>query len=232
MDTEAILNEIERGPTNSEQLSFAQLAALDEDGEPPHIKDVVEPKPAPESEVGTLVIDTPEAALLPVTGRHQDVRLYLAVLLKTFVEITDAGLVREAPFPVHFGENQTYEPDIVFVSHTNFDAVHESYVEGAPDIIVEVASEESTATDRGEKFVAYEAQGVREYWLVDPIRELVDLYHLGPDGRYDQFRPDTAGRLRSRVLKGFVLDVSRLWRRVLPTVVESVEMVQAMLDRR
>ena len=231
MDTEAILNELERQPDNTEQLSFAQLAMPDEEDEPPHVEFEVRPEPDLDSE--TIARDAPEALPVPlaVTGRHQDVRLYLTVLLKTFVEMTDAGLVREAPFPVRFAEDQTYEPDIVFVAHSHFDAVYESFVEGAPDIIIEVTSEESTAADRGEKFVAYEAYGVREYWLVDPIRELVDLYHLGPDGRYDQFRPDTAGRLRSRVLKGFVLDVSRLWRRVLPTIAETVEMVQVMLDR-
>jgi Uma2 family endonuclease len=167
-----------------------------------------------------------------VTGRHQDVRLHLAVLFKTFAELTDSGLVREAPFQVRLSRTQIYEPDIVVIGGAGLERVDDIHLEGPPDLIIEVLSQDSSALDRGEKFVAYEAAGVREYWLVDPLRELTNLYQLGPDGRFDEVRPDTAGRMRSRILKGFVLDTSLLWRRVLPTTVETVEMVQSMIAQR
>jgi Uma2 family endonuclease len=80
--------------------------------------------------------------------------------------------------------------------------------------------------------VAYESLGVREYWLIDPDRELVNFFHLGPDGRYAEFRPDMAGRMRSRTLKGFVLDIDLIWNRVLPTTAEVVGMVQGMMSGR
>lgn len=225
MDTASLLDELEQRPQQAEQMSFEQLAAPSED------------EPVAESHfhapAGGRTSRAAEPAPGPaVTGRHQDVRLHLAVLFKTFVEMTDAGLVRDAPFQVRLSEAQVYEPDIVFVANSNFDRVNDAYIEGPPDLIVEVLSEESTAQDRGEKFVAYEAAGVREYWLIDPLRELTDLYILGPDSRFDEFRPDTAGRLRSRALRGFVLDTGQLWRRVLPTTLESVEMVQAMVSQR
>jgi hypothetical protein len=73
---------------------------------------------------------------------------------------------------------------------------------------------------------------VREYWLLDPLRELVDLYVMGPAGWFTEYRTDIAGRLHSRVLKGFVLDTNLLWKKILPTTVESVEMVQAMIGQR
>ena len=52
------------------------------------------------------------------------------------------------------------------------------------------------------------------------------------DNLYDAFRPDLAGRFNSRVLKGFTLEVDRLWKRVLPTTAEIVEMAQAMINAR
>jgi len=167
----------------------------------------------------------------PVPGRHQDVRLYLTVLLKTFVEMTDAGMVRDAPFEVRLAAG-IYQPDITFMAHSGFDRLHDTHVEGPPNLIVEVLTQESTALDRGEKFAAYEAAGVSEYWLVDPVREHVDLYVLGPDGLYDMHRPDIAGRLRSRVLRGFVVELDLLWKRVLPTVAETVEMAGVMVNAR
>src|SRR5438477_12091288 len=60
----------------------------------------------------------------PVTGRHQDLRLYVTVLLKTYAEMTDAGLVREAPYQVQAASGQVVHPDIVFIGHSNFDRVH------------------------------------------------------------------------------------------------------------
>ena len=225
MDTETLLDELERGPLQVEQMSFDSLVFSPEE-EPsapyhPH---------GPSNGRGNKA-STAKAQSI-VTGRHQDTRLFVAVMLKTFVEMTDAGLVRDAPFQVHLGKGIVYEPDIVFVANSNFDRVCDTHVEGSADMIIEVLSEESTAQDRGEKFVTYEASGVREYWLLDPLREMVNLYILGPDGRFDEARPDTAGRLRSRVLKGFVLDTNLLWRKLLPTTVESVEMVRTMVGVR
>lgn len=224
MDTEALLDELENGPIQVEQMSFDSLVLSSEE-EPSAPYQPYEPATGQDSAAAVK-------AQAVVTGRHQDTRLFVAVMLKTFVEMTDAGLVRDAPFPIHFDNGSVYEPDIVFVANSNFDRVRDTHVDGAADMIVEVLSEESTALDRGEKFVAYEASGVREYWMLDPLRELVNLYLLGPDGRFGEARPDTAGRLRSRVLKGFMLDTNLLWRKLLPTTIESVELVRTMVGQR
>jgi Uma2 family endonuclease len=225
MDTGTLLDELERGPQQVEQMSFDSLvfSSEEEPSAPYHSHGPVTGRNGKSAAAKAQAI---------VTGRHQDTRLFVAVMLKTFVEMTDAGLVRDAPFQVHLENGSVYEPDIVFVANSNFDRVRDTHVEGSADMIIEVLSEESTAQDRGEKFVTYEASGVREYWQLDPLRELVNLYLLGPDGRFDEARPDTAGRLRSRVLKGFVLDTNLLWRKLLPTTVESVDLVRTMVTQR
>jgi Uma2 family endonuclease len=219
MAADAYIDELERHGAVGEQMSFDHLTAPDKPAPSPPTRPARKSPPA----------DEPRTPL--VTGRHQDVRLYLTLLLKTFVEMTDTGLVRDAPFGLQTESGLRIDPDVIFVANASLDRVHESYVEGPPDIVVEVCSKASTAADRGDKFVAYETIGVREYWLVDPVRQLVNMFHLGPDGCYDEFRPDTAGRLRSRVLTGLVLDMDPLWRRVLPTTAEVLDAVQKMVDK-
>lgn len=225
MDTEALLDALERSPAPVEQMTFDEIAAIPAERPVEKVRPAAPARPAARP-------STARPAAEVVTGRHQDVRLYLAILFKTFAELTDSGLVREAPFQVRLSKSIIYEPDIVVIGGAALERVTETSLDGPPDVVVEVLSQETTATDRGDKFVAYEAAGVREYWLIDPLRDLVNLYQLGPDGRYDEVRPDTSGRFRSRVLKGFILDTSLLWRRVLPTIVETVETVQTMLTQR
>lgn len=220
MSVSTLLDELENPQETAEQMSFDQLIAS---------------SPPPGSHENTDAqgpVQHVTENSLPVTGRHQDVRLYLTVLMKTFVEMSDAGIVRESPFEVQLESGRVYCPDIVFVANNNFDRLHETHVYGPPDIVIEVLTPESTAQDRGEKFVAYEAAGVREYWLIDPLRQIADMYYLGPDRLYDEYRPDITGRLRSRVLKGFILDIDSLWQRVLPMTTEIVERAQAMISHR
>ena len=59
--------------------------------------------------------------------------------------------------------------------------IHPNGVHGAPDLVVEVISPGTARNDRGKKMKAYEGAGVREYWLVDPGNESIEVY-LNADG--------------------------------------------------
>jgi hypothetical protein len=201
MDTEAILDALERSPGPVEQMTFDEIAAI------PAERSVERVRPTPSARPAAR----PSAAKPPaevVTGRHQDVRLYLAILFKTFAELTDSGLVREAPFQVRLSKNAIYEPDIVVIGGASLERITDTSLDGPPDVIVEVLSQETTAADRGDKFVAYETAGVREYWLIDPLRDLVNLYQLGRCA-LRRSPPDTRPFHSSRAER-FVLDTSQL----------------------
>ena len=98
------------------------------------------------------------------------------------------------------------EPDLLVILNDHADRIKENRVEGAVDIAVEIVSPESTVRDRGDKFDEYEAAGVPEYWLFDPLRETADIYALGSDGRYHRRPLDGEGRVTSGLLPGFAID--------------------------
>ncbi len=52
---------------------------------------------------------------------------------------------------------------------------------GAPDLIFEVVSPSSRRLDYGIKNGIYSQNGVREYWIVDPVKERVTVYHYEED---------------------------------------------------
>lgn len=48
----------------------------------------------------------------------------------------------------------------------------------APDLVAEILSKGTAKRDRGVKFEDYATNGVREYWLVDPLRQTVEQFRL------------------------------------------------------
>jgi len=75
---------------------------------------------------------------------------------------------------------------------------------------VEVVSEDSVRRDCVEKFLEYEREGVREYWLIDsrPNRATVDVFVL-EQGSFVPLEENDEGWFESRVLPGF--RVKRAW---------------------
>jgi len=54
---------------------------------------------------------------------------------------------------------------------------------GAPDLIVEVVSPSTEKIDRGDKRELYQRVGVKEYWIVEPDKKVIEVYLL-KDGGY------------------------------------------------
>jgi Uma2 family endonuclease len=117
------------------------------------------------------------------TMRHQDVAFNLAFAIASFIRPRALGKVFMAPLDVLFSQLDVVEPDVLYVSKDNAHRLQERYVEGAPDLAVEVLSPSSARIDRVEKLHLYEKHGVREYWLVDPAADTLEVYRLTAGGR-------------------------------------------------
>jgi Uma2 family endonuclease len=163
---------------------------------------------------GKLVewVDGEARISMHVTDHHQRVVLFLSSLLHTYCLTTGAGVVRTEPyaFRARPGGNAR-EPDILFVAERHRHRLGVQYLDGPPDIVVEVVSRDSVRRDREEKFREYAAGGVPEYWIIDPRPGLLraDFYALAED-RYEPL-PSDDGIVRSQQLAGFWLRVERLW---------------------
>ena len=64
--------------------------------------------------------------------------------------------------------------------------------------------------DRGQKFEDYEAHGVVEYWIVDPLLGILEQY-VARDGKYRLLQKSGSGEIRSAVVAGFVIPVRALF---------------------
>ena len=155
--------------------------------------------------------------LSPASDKHQDLAGFLTALLRHFVETSQLGVVRFAPFQMKTGPDLPgREPDILFIAREHLDRLRATYLDGPADLVVEIISRDSRARDRGEKFYEYEQGGVREYWLLDYLRGQAEFYQLGADGIYRLVPVGEDGIYRSAVLEGLWLKVEWLWQEPLP----------------
>ena len=86
--------------------------------------------------------------------------------------------------------------------------VAEDYIEGAPELLVEVAAS-SAAKDVHSKKQAYRRNGIQEYLVWRVFDGQLDWWRL-QDGEYVALEPDAAGVLRSQVFPGLWLDAPAL----------------------
>lgn len=130
---------------------------------------------------GRLVLQSPARA------RHLDSTLYIAHLLFSYFRVNNlpGKLSLEKAlcvFPQH-----DFEPDICYWGPEKCVWIDdETLLHPIPDFIVEVLSKGTMRRDRGVKKDNYEANGVREYWIVDAKRKSVERYELNEAGRYVQ----------------------------------------------
>ena len=153
----------------------------------------------------------------PASMRHQLIANFIAAIFQLYVEAYGLGVVLTGPYQMKVGPRLSgREPDVMFVSNKNLSRLKEMFLDGPADLVVEVISPESRARDRGDKFYEYEQGGVREYWLIDPVRKQAEFYQLGKDKLFHSIIVGEDGVYQSRVLKGLSLQVTWLWREPLP----------------
>lgn len=110
---------------------------------------------------------------------HQEISGNLQGALFVFLKNSKCKLYT-APFDVRFpqkGESQVYtvvQPDLCVVC--DLEKIDSKGCVGAPDLVVEILSPGNSKKEMKSKFALYQEEGVREYWVVDPERELVFVY--------------------------------------------------------
>jgi Uma2 family endonuclease len=114
---------------------------------------------------------------------HQRIVVQLVAML---VNLALPGDVFTAPTDVHLDDSTVVQPDVLWVSPDNTSVADDGKrLRGAPDLVIEVLSPGTAQQDKTTKFKLYEQSGVREYWIVDPVYRLVDVWTL-TEGVYRQ----------------------------------------------
>ena len=145
------------------------------------------------------------------TPYHQIVSRRIERLLEDHVEKAKLGIVIHAPCDVVLSQFDVLQPDIFFISTGRMAVIGEKYISDAPDLVVEVLSPGTRKRDRFIKSKRYARFGVRELWIADPQKKTIEVFVNMEEG----FRRDAlyAGDdvLRSPLLPGLEVQLSRVF---------------------
>lgn len=122
---------------------------------------------------------------MPPMLKHQDIVRETLILLALIARKL-GGKAYDSPIEVSLDDNNVFEPDVLYIQPDNLAITQqdEKRIVGAPNLVVEVLSPSTARFDRQEKYQAYEQHGVNEYWIVDPVYEVVEVWNLGQNGIY------------------------------------------------
>jgi Uma2 family endonuclease len=152
--------------------------------------------------------------------RHQEV---LGEIYRVFSDFFEGRPCKVflSPFDVRLAEdysdnhivNNVVQPDLsVFCKKEHLD---KQGAKGAPDLVVEVLSPSTASKDLKTKLLLYQRFKVKEYWIVDPEKETIEVIRLDETGKYNPgIIADTTQKALSTIFDGLIIDIGALFQKV------------------
>ena len=147
--------------------------------------------------------------LPPPTPQHQQVLGNAYEAVKAFIRQRKLGRVYFAPIEIVLPSGDILIPDLAYIHTDRLGIVADDGIRGAPDWVVEILSPVSAKRDLKLKPVLYRELGVGTYWVVDPVREEVLVWH-GDDWAKPNVHA-VGEQLKVAKLSGFTLEVGNLF---------------------
>jgi Uma2 family endonuclease len=161
----------------------------------------------------------------PASLRDADLLNLLHTLMALYIERKGAGKLYREVIAVKFDQRNVFMPDLAYFTPEQVPKLGPVYISETPALVVEALSPSSAARDTGMKFAAYEAHGVQEYWIVDPISQDHHFFRL--EGDLSVEVDERAEVVRSQALPGFWLKRSWLDAAALPRLEDCLREVRA-----
>lgn len=148
--------------------------------------------------------------------KHQRISSRLHARLFNFLESKKSECeVFSAPFDVELrkegvDEKKIIIPDLSIICEKN--GFTENKYIGVPTVIVEILSPSNQSHDLVFKLNLYMQYGVKEYWIINPMLNVIQLYVLDEGGQYQQVDVvRERGVIKSSVLQGFQVQAEELF---------------------
>jgi Uma2 family endonuclease len=146
--------------------------------------------------------------MAPPSRRHQELSVALSKIIANYIDEKDGNCkIYHAPFAVFLNENDTkyVEPDISVICDLN--KLDDKGCYGAPDWIIEIVSPGSKRMDYYVKLFKYRTAGVREYWIVDPMKNTIMTYNFESEDVEDYTFKD---KVKANIYDDLIIDFAKI----------------------
>lgn len=144
---------------------------------------------------------------------HQLISMRLSQIMMNYLEsINDNGFLVAAPMDIYLDEDNAFQPDVIYIKAERKAELVKDHIYGAPDMVIEILSPSTAYYDLRQKKDIYEKHGVKEYIIIDPIKESAESYTL-ENGIYQlKQKAVKPQQLPSLIIDGFSFDLGKLFR--------------------
>ena len=208
MTTSAAIREILKSAKSHQHLETIQQALADEAKRRQDFYNWIDETAKAEFIQGKIVIHS------PVKDEHWKVSDLLSSIISVYARRKKLGRIGVEKVMVSLTHND-FEPDIVFYKKEKAETFSEGQVLfPTPDFVIEILSKSTARIDRTVKKEDYAAHGVQEYWIIDPVKQVVEQYLLPVTTDTAYFLPKIYSihdEITSAVIEGFTIPVSAIF---------------------
>ena len=124
---------------------------------------------------------------------HQEISMNLGTQISRFLKKKGKTCkVYAAPFDVRLPGGQQTDEETMTVVQPDISVIcdpvklDDKGCKGTPDFIAEITSPATIKKDMKYKLLLYEKHGVPEYWIIQPEENIIMVYKLNDQKRYDR----------------------------------------------
>jgi Uma2 family endonuclease len=150
------------------------------------------------------------------SSKHQIIINNLGYFITDFVKKNNLGQVIYSPYDVILDSNVVVQPDILYISKENIKNIKKRGLFGSPDLVVEIVSPSSLKRDTEDKRNIYKKYGIKEYWIIFPNEEIIEVLEL-EEGTYKVFDysstedTDNEQKVKSKVFAGLEIKLKDIF---------------------
>lgn len=148
--------------------------------------------------------------------KHQEILGELHRQISTYL-LDRTCKVYMAPFDVRLpGADEkeiktVLQPDISIICEPA--KIDEKGCLGSPDLVIEIVSPTTVQKDMKEKFFTYERFGIKEYWIIHPLDQILMVFKRLPNGKYGRPEIYSPGdKVNVGILPGLTIDLAMVFK--------------------
>ena len=142
---------------------------------------------------------------------HGNIGIFLGGAIEFYARSKKLGVTCDSSTAFNMKSGNKRSPDVSFINKTRLQGLKrlpKQFLQGAPDLAVEVISPNNTFEELHKKIVEYFDNGCQLVWVINPDEQFVLVYHY--------YQPDKLLRITDSldgedVLPGFVLPIADLF---------------------